>query len=333
VTKRARALYRNRAQPEPVAGTGRPTPEPVAGTGRVLVTLELSVPRRRRSPVRRNSPSTYDLDMLRLEIAGIFVTAAALCLLAGLVRRSSTLRRVATLIVMAGLLGFVGLQMAAPDPIASPWLPRQLPLVMFAGLAATYGIARRRAWGRWFALGAGWAGVIGFSVLGYVLSTSVPKPQPIELLAWRTAIFLAGSILVVANLSGDMMRASFGGAAFWNLRGSRIGLLRGSAFLALASIPYLLMIGLGNQRPWSVTPDRVLAFADAAIMLAGAILLIRQRTFGSVILLVGAFGVCWLWTYIGSTPWWFALAPAVLSPVLGIVALASPAWHRLRQVN
>lgn len=275
----------------------------------------------------------YHLDMLRLEIGGIFVTTAALCLLAGLVGRSSALRRVATLIVMAGLLGFVGLQMAAPDPIASPWLPRQLPLVMLGGLAATYGIARGRAWGRWLALGAGWAGVIGFLVVGYLDTTSRLNPQMIQLLAWRAAVFLAGSIIVVASLSGERMRASYGGATFWGLRGSRIGLLRGAAFLALASIPYLVMIGLGDEHRWSLTPKRMLALADAAVILAGAILLIRQRTFGSVILIVGAVGVGWLWTYIGATPWWFALAPAVLSPVLCIIALASPAWRRLRRVN
>ena len=62
---------------------------------------------------------------------------------------------------------------------------------------------------------------------------------------------------------------------------------------------------LGNERPWSLAEERALALVDAAIMLAGAVLLVRQRTF----------------------------AGAVLSPILAIAALAGPAWRRLRHVS
>jgi hypothetical protein len=281
-------------------------------------------------------------DGFRIAVGGCFLTGVSLLMLAGLVGGSPAWRRVATTALLAGLAGLLVWQVVLRDPISSPWLPRQLPFLIVGTIAAAVGIAARRPWGRWLALGGGWAGVIGFVWIAVVVfGADMARIQSYPLLAWRTVVFLVGSALLVMGTCGREMRAHFGApiGSLWNAAGLRVGVLRASVLLSLASVPYLLMIGLGGDGPWAPRADAVLALSDAALVAAGAVLLIRQRTVGIVVTCAGAVGVGGLVLLeldrgpVAATLWLGTLAPAVLGAAIGLVAVAGPAWERLRSAS
>src|SRR5262249_29828224 len=115
--------------------------------------------------------------MGRLEIATVVVGCAGVAFLVGIRLGSTALRRGAVVALLGGLALFLAWQLIAPDPLASPWIPRQIPFVIVGALIAASGVGRARAWGRWLALGGGWAGVLGFGVISGMVLASRPAPE------------------------------------------------------------------------------------------------------------------------------------------------------------
>jgi hypothetical protein len=216
----------------------------------------------------------------------VVVVLASLLMAVALLRGSLPMRRALAAGLLAALALFAAAQLAAPDPLVSPWLPRQLPLLLLYATVAAAGVATRRAWGRW----------------------------------------LAGAARLVVGRGGRAMRDSCraGPASLARARGRRGGLVRAGVLLSLAAIPYLLMLALGDGTRCD-DPDRQLVAWLAALLLGGgAALAIRGRTVGVAITFAGALATAGV--VDGLHPVWIlSLLPAGAGALLAAGAVIEAA--------
>jgi hypothetical protein len=165
----------------------------------------------------------------------------------------------------------------------------------FLALAACYLVAFLSVtadwfWGRWFASGLGWSGVM---VAGMVLL----------LIGWNPALAIYGGLhaLVVVALSGKKMAAQYDMQETWRQRYGMdefgVARLRKTVTRAAASLPSLILWALGPKEGQGM----LLAAASIATLLtaAGGIRhLIQARTAGWI-MLAGAAASLWM---LSSTP-------------------------------
>lgn len=150
----------------------------------------------------------------------------------------------------------------------------RLALPVLAG-AAIYGLVRRRPWGRWLALGIAIA----------ALTTGIAA-------GGLTFAILGGhGVVLLLCLLGPTMarRYELAGApsAPWQAHGWRAHLLNGAVILGVAAAPVLaLWVAPGDTR---ATVNLSAGFA-AALFLAAAVLVARQRAAGLLALVLGALG-------------------------------------------
>lgn len=260
----------------------------------------------------------------RLAAGGLMLLVAALAMALAFATRSLALRRATTAGILLALALFAAAQLAAFQPATTPWLPHQLPLLLGYALAAAAGVATRRAWGRWLALGGGLAGVIGF---GGMMLFIDGRAHPAAVA--RTLLLIAGSALLVAGTAGRAMREHLTprADALARVPGRRAAVLRAGVLLALAATPYLLMFAL---EPWAPTTIRLLAAVAAALLTAGAVTVTRGHTAGLLVTAGGAVAASALMALVAVAPWWPALLPAPAGTLLALAAVAGPAWRRLR---
>jgi hypothetical protein len=171
-----------------------------------------------------------------------------------------------TLYVMLALVGPVELQLA------------------FLALGACYlvaflGVAAEWFWGRWFASGLGWSGIM-VGVLSLVMIGWSPP----------LAIYAGLHVLVVLALLGKKMSALYDLQEGWRKRYEMdeygVARLRKTVTRAAASLPSLILWALGPKQPEGMA-GVLLAVGVGGLALAGLTGVLRMRSWG-VLALAGA---------------------------------------------
>lgn len=157
---------------------------------------------------------------------------------------------------------------------------------VMSSIAALYGVAFLGVvagwfWGRWFAQGLGYwgvvSGVLGMWQLG---------PEPI------LVVLTASHAIISAFLAGDAMAAGFDGRPDWRARfhldEHGVQRLGKSVVRAAMSLPILIMWALAPTQPGSLFHGgHLVALVPATLGVAGVWALTRMRTWG-LLALAGA---------------------------------------------
>lgn len=217
------------------------------------------------------------------------------------------------------------------DPDAD-WLDRRFVAaarLLLVPLGATIvGLVRERYWGRWLGL----AGALAVLPWALVLTFAFPGGPPVA-----PAVALAASLLLLVSLTGRTMfeRYDTGGATDWT--GRRMGLVRWTVILNVASA--LGLVPFVSTYPFATGWHAGVAIALLITLLAGVLLLARQRTAG--LLLVAAScvlflpaGAYFVWTEAryASEALLFAAAflPGVGAGWACLFAFGKPIWRMLK---
>lgn len=202
--------------------------------------------------------------------------------------------------------------------------------VLLVPLACTMiGLALDKVWSRWLALAAAVAVLPWAIVLTFGLPGGVPLMQQ--------TIALVASLLLLASLPGRAMFQRYEGKAKMDWSGPRMGLVRWTIILNLASVLGLFMFVTlyRTSIEWHVAIPAVLLFG----LVIGVLLLGLQRTVGlllvaiSCVLFVPA-GTYFVWkeaTYTGEV-YLFAASflPGIMAGWACLFAFGKPVWHALR---
>ncbi|HJZ86964.1 MAG TPA: hypothetical protein VKN99_17450 [Polyangia bacterium] len=182
------------------------------------------------------------------------------------------------------VLGFFGtIYTLMTIGMEGPWMRPFLGLALCYGVAF-FGVAAGWFWGRWFANGLGWSGVM-LAAFGMAM------------MGWQPALAIYGGLhaLVVAGLYGTNMAALFEGQADWRKRWQMgdpaVQRLGRAVTRAGASLPSLILWALAPREE----PGRLLVLMVALLGLWG---LLRLRTWGA--LAIGAAGAAAL---LMAGPW------------------------------
>lgn len=174
---------------------------------------------------------------------------------------------------MLALLGLGGLAVTQQlgvsplDPglvLAARWLLVPLGFTII-------GLGLEKTWARWLAL----AGAIAVLPWAAFLTFGMPAGT---LLRQQATFALAASVALLLSLSGRTMVGHYEGGSAVNWTAPRMGLVRWTIILNLASVLqlFLFLVAYRYTLPWhAVIPAGLLAG-----LLAGVLLLARQRTAG-----------------------------------------------------
>jgi hypothetical protein len=154
----------------------------------------------------------------------------------------------------------------------------------FVALAACYlvaflGVAADWFWGRWFASGLGWSGIM-VAVLALVM------------LGWTPPLVIYGALhlVVVVALLGKKMSALYDMQEGWRQRFGMdeygVARLRKTVTRAAASLPSLILWALGPKQPEGMA-DVLLIVGVTGLAAAGFVGVLRLRSWG-VLALAGA---------------------------------------------
>jgi hypothetical protein len=156
----------------------------------------------------------------------------------------------------------------------------------FVALAGCYllaflGVVAEWFWGRWFATGLGWSGVM-VSVLSIVM------------IGWIPPLVIYGALhgLVVLALMGKRVSALYDQQEGWRQRFGMdeygVARLGKTVTRAAGSLPSLILYVLGPKDPGQGVAHAVFLIAVAGLGLVGLTGLLRLRTWGAVVGLVSA---------------------------------------------
>ena len=190
----------------------------------------------------------------------------------------------------------------------------------FLALAACYmvafmGVVGEWFWGRWFAAGLGWSGVM-VAVASLVMAGWVPV----------LAIYGGLHALIVLCLTGKKMAGRYDLQAAWRERYHMdeyaVARLRKTVTRAAASLPSLILYALGPKEPGQGMA--VMAVGIGALLLAAASLrgLVLLRTWG--VLAAGAAAAA-LWTLVAIAPADVMPLPSAVAPTVFTAGLILPA--------
>ncbi len=146
-------------------------------------------------------------------------------------------------------------------------------------LVAFFAVSAEWFWGRWFATGIGWSGIM-VAIFGMFQ------------LGWVPALAIYGGLhaLVVLPLSGRSMAARYDLQEGWRARYKMdelgVARLRKTITRSAASLPSVILWALGPKEPGQ---GMLLALVTMALAVAGVSGLVRLRTWGWVA--VGASGL------------------------------------------
>lgn len=199
-----------------------------------------------------------------------------------------------------------------------------IPLVITA-----IGLLMDRFWSRWLAL----AGAVAVLPWAVVLTFGLPSGAP---LAQQTVALIA-SLLLLLSLTGQAMFDRYEGRASMDWSGPRMGLVRWTIILNIASVIGLsLFVAVYRYTiEWHVAIPAILLLG----LVTGVSLLARQKTIG--LLLVGAACILFLpagsffvWKEAAYTGEVFLFAAAFL-PGIGagwacLFAFGKPIWNTLK---
>lgn len=194
---------------------------------------------------------------------------------------------------------------------------------------AIIGLALGRHWGRWLALAS------AVAVLPWALYLTFGLPLGVPLM--QQTIALVASVLLLATLSGRAMFEHYEGRAATDWSGARMGLVRWTLILNLASaVGLFVFVAVYRYRiEWHVTVPAMLLVG----LVGGVLLLARQKTVGlllvalSCVLFVPA-GAIFVWkesSWAGGAPIFAAsFLPGILAGWVCLVAFGKPLWRALR---
>lgn len=142
-----------------------------------------------------------------------------------------------------------------------------LYLVAFVGLAAEW------FWGRWFASGLGWSGIMvtvaAFAMFGWM---------------WPLAVYGGMHALMVAPLWGKRMAALYDLQEGWRQRYDMdehgVARLRKTVTRSAASLPGLILYVLGPRDPGQGLGHTVFLIAAGAAAITGLAAIVRLRSWG-----------------------------------------------------
>lgn len=195
--------------------------------------------------------------------------------------------------------------------------------------AAVVGLALGRHWGRWLGLAA------AVAVLPWALYLSFGLPSGVPLMQ-QTIALIASALLLVA-LPGRAMFEHYEGRTATDWSGARMGLVRWTLILNLASaVGLFVFVAVYRYRiEWHVAVPAALLVG----LVVGVLLLARQKTVGlllvalSCVLFVPA-GVFFVWkesSWAGGAHIFAAsFLPGVLAGWACLIAFGRPVWRALR---
>jgi hypothetical protein len=202
--------------------------------------------------------------------------------------------------------------------------------ILLVPLAATMvGLTLERVWSRWLALAAALAVLPWAAVLTFGLPRGAPLLQQ--------SLALAASLLLLLSLSGRAVFDRYEGQARMNWRGPRLGLVRWTVILNLASVLSLfLFVGLYRYAvQWHLAIPLGLFLA----LLAGVLLLAFQKTAGMLLVALACIlfvpaGAYFVWRearYTGEM-YLFAVCflPGIVAGWACLFAFGGPIWRTLR---
>jgi hypothetical protein len=194
---------------------------------------------------------------------------------------------------------------------------------------AIIGLALEKIWGRWLAL----AGSIAVLPWAVVLTFGLPTGAPLT----QQTIALAASLALLVSVSGRAMFKRYEGKAAMDWSGPRMGLVRWTIILNMASSLglFLFVVVYRYAVGWHIAiPAGLLAG-----LVAGVLLLARQKTVGlllvalSCILFVPA-GTCFVWKEASDTGEIYLFAAAFLPGIIAgwacLFTFGKPMWLAVR---
>ena len=191
------------------------------------------------------------------------------------------------------------------------------------------GLPLEKVWSRWLGL----AGAIAVLPWALVLTFGLPRGAPLM----QQTIALAASLLLLGSLSGRAMFERYEGKSATDWHGPRMGLLRWTIILNMASaLGLFLFVGMYQYAvEWHVAIPAALL----ASLVLGVLLLAKQKTAGlllvalSCILFVPA-GTFFVWKEASYTGEIYLFAAAFLPGIAAgwacLFVFAGPLWRALR---
>jgi hypothetical protein len=210
------------------------------------------------------------------------------------------------------------------------WVPSFIALAL-AYAVAFMGVAAEWFWGRWFASGLAWSGVI--TSIGVL----------VQLGEWNPILGTYGLLhgLVVLMLSGGKMAERYDLQPAWRERYAMdefgVARLRKTVTRASASLPSVILYALAPKEPGQAV-FAVATFAAGVLAVAGLASLVRVRTWGLVALAGAAlalfvggasayphFDFAWMNTGFLFPAWGytFAYGNVVAGPALPVLLLGA----------
>jgi hypothetical protein len=191
------------------------------------------------------------------------------------------------------------------------------------------GLALEKFWSRWLGL----AGALAVLPWACVLTFGLPRGAPLL----QQTIALVASLVLLVSLSGRAMFERYEGKAGRDWNAPRMGLVRWTIILNLASVLglFLFVVVYRYAIGWHVAIPAVLL----AGLLLGVLLLAKQKTVGlllvvlSCVLFVPA-GTFFVWqeaSYTGEI-YLFAVAflPGIIAGWVCLFAFGRPVWRALQ---
>lgn len=159
----------------------------------------------------------------------------------------------------------------------------------FLALSACYmvaflGVAADWFWGRWFASGLGWSGIM-VALLSFAL------------LGWSPPLAVYGALhgLIVLVLLGKKMSALYDQQEAWRKRFDMdeygVARLRKTVTRAAASLPSLILWALGPKDPGQGAAHAAMMIALGVVGVAGVAGVLRMRSWGLLALGASAVGL------------------------------------------
>lgn len=263
---------------------------------------------------------------LAVRIASAIVVAASV---ASIAVASLRARVAIAQVLLATAATFSASRVAGAWPFTWDALPdrRYAAFLTIVALATVIGLHYRALWARWVGFGFAAAGGIGGVINGIGMRGHHDDG------AWLAAIGAFGCALVIAQLASPVVREGFTkpSGAVWTSRDPIVKLVRWSAIAAIAAVPMLLVYALAQP----IVPATVWsALALAPVLAIGAVLVLRQKIAGVLVLGVAGAGLIaqTIATKTCVIAWYAPVANYYLAfwlpaGVMGVAAMAATLWR------
>ena len=208
-------------------------------------------------------------------------------------------------------------------------------LVLATGLlliplgATIVGLAVEKYWSRWLAL----AGAFAVLPWAFVLTFGLPAGAPLG----QQTVALVASVLLLVSLPGRAMFERYEGKAATDWSGPRMGLVRWTIILNIASVLglFLFVVMYRSSIEWHLAIPAVLLSG----ILTGVLLLASQKTSGLILVALSCVlfvpgGAYFVWQEASHTGEMYLFAAAFLPGIISgwacVFAFGKPMWAVLR---